>query len=337
MSRRFIAALGLATSLAVGAGVVNPIAATAQNAQQCKVSIESGSLNWGIKHSWRSYVKGPIAKGDWKIEGAVTENDAAKKRATDYQLKFAVDPAASTIEVGPNGNVTAATIKTQASKVVFSGHHDALSSTFISPYVEVAGNTVKTGTTYEGYYVPGKGMAEYTPQDRTIENFRTGTDTFASGNASWKVDDSAATLTGTNIKYQAKPGTRYDEETHKQYIEGVDLIFMGQYHAGNKPEMDDVNVELKLKKDCGEAPKPTKTSEPGKPSETTKPSEPGKPTNTTKPSEPKDPGKDKQSTMNDKLKKAIIGIVSVLGIGGLLAGLFQWLSRSGLVPGLPKF
>ncbi|MDO5099464.1 MAG: HtaA domain-containing protein [Corynebacterium sp.] len=328
MSRRFIAALGLATSLAVGAGVVNPIAATAQNAQQCKVSIESGSLNWGIKHSWRSYVKGPIARGDWTLEGAVTENDAAKKRATDYQFQFAVDPAASTIEVGPDGKVTAATIKTQQSKVVFSGHHGGLSSTFISPYVEVAGDTVKTGTTYEGYYVEGKGMAEYTEKDRTPENFRTGADTFASGVADWKVTDTTANLTGTGIKYQAKPGTRYDEATEKQYVEGVDLIFMGQYSATNKPEMDDVNVELKLKKDCGEAPKPT---------DTTKPSEPGKPTDTTKPSEPKEPGKDKQSTMNDKLKKAIIGIVSVLGIGGLLAGLFQWLSRSGLVPGLPKF
>ena len=40
------------------------------------MTIQSGTLNWGMKHSWRFYTKGRIAQGDWTTSGEVGTNSA---------------------------------------------------------------------------------------------------------------------------------------------------------------------------------------------------------------------------------------------------------------------
>ena len=49
--------------------VVTALAATALTVPHASAeetcTIESGSLNWGIKYSWRSYLKTGFAAGDW--------------------------------------------------------------------------------------------------------------------------------------------------------------------------------------------------------------------------------------------------------------------------------
>ena len=57
---------------------VAPITATVQ-ANTCAnptMIIQSGTLDWGMKHSWRSYIKGRIAQGDLTTSGEVGTNSA---------------------------------------------------------------------------------------------------------------------------------------------------------------------------------------------------------------------------------------------------------------------
>ncbi|PIS66442.1 hypothetical protein AZH46_02525 [Corynebacterium striatum] len=109
--------------------------------------------------------------------------------------------------------------------------------------------------------MPGKHMTEYTPQDRTEENKKSGTDTFAEGNAAWSKDGDTLTLNATDVTYKPKAGTYYDREKKIQHIEGVDVIFMGMYHKEYKPELDDVQVTLKTASECkGPADEGTETT-----------------------------------------------------------------------------
>ncbi len=337
MARRLIAGLGITVSLAVGATTLHPVTAVAQE-NTCKnptVTIESGSLNWGIKQSWRKYVSGKIAKGDWTTTGPVTNNGKAKD-AVDYQFQIEVDPAASKIELNPDGTVKSADIQTKDSTIEFSGHHGALSSTFVKPFVSTNGNAVTPGSGYVGYYVPGKGMTEYTPEDRVEANKVTGSDSFASGTTTgWVVNDTTATMKATGITYQPKSGTR--EEEGKQYIEGVDILFMGAYEAG--APVDDVDVSLKVTKGCADAPAPADptttpadpTTSPAEP--TTSPAEPttspAEPTTsapaTSKTAEPQQLGSNDLSQQKEKHK-------GLLGVLGIIAGIVAGLSHAGLIP-----
>ena len=358
MARRLIAGLGITVSLAVGAATLNPATITAQEntCQNPTVTIESGSLNWGIKQSWRNYISGRIAQGTWTTSGAVADNGKAKN-AADYQFQIEVDPATSKIELNPDGSVKSADIQAKDSTIEFSGHHGALSSTFVKPFVKTNGTTVTPGSGYVGYYVPGKGMTDYKPEDRVEANKVTGSDSFASSDkGAWTVTDTEATLKATDLKYVPKPGTRYEQDTHKQYVEGVDILFMGAYNEGDP--VDDVDVSLKLKKGCADAPAPAPTEEPkpttsapapapttsAAPSEEPKPttsapapapttsaapSEEPKPTTSAPTTKPKDPSSDKLS--QDK-NKGLLGVLGALGVLGIIAGIVAGLANAGLIP-----
>lgn len=207
-----------------------------------------------------------------------------------------------------------ADIQTKDSTIEFSGHHGALSSTFVKPFVSTNGNAVTPGSGYVGYYVPGKGMTEYTPEDRVEANKVTGSDSFASGTTTgWVVNDTTATMKATGITYQPKPGTR--EEDGKQYIEGVDILFMGAYEAGDP--VDDVDVSLKVTKGCADAPAPADptTSAPA----------------TSKPAEPQQLGSNDLSQQKEK-HKGLLGVLGALGVLGIIAGIVAGLSHAGLIP-----
>ncbi|AER68542.1 HtaA domain-containing protein [Corynebacterium pseudotuberculosis] len=214
--------------------------------EKCSVEVVGGTLSWGVKHSWRSYIQGPIARGKWETAGAVTEKGTNKSGA-DFAFTFDVDPHASQVTVDTEGKVTSAEIKTKTSSLTFTGHGDALQSIMKDPYVSIEGQSVKAGSSYEGYYVEGKEMTSYKASDRTEANKKTGTDTFAAGQLQgWKLDNEKLSFSGKNMKYTPKPLT----DAKKNIIEGIDILFMGIYNDEYKPEIDDVNVELTVKKDC---------------------------------------------------------------------------------------
>ncbi|WP_260857828.1 HtaA domain-containing protein [Corynebacterium singulare] len=253
-------------ALALTASALTVPAAFAADAPTCapgqtlETRIVSGTVDWGIKESFRNYITGPIARGGWTTSGAVTQ-DEGNKGGADFQFHFEVDPSASSVSLGEDGTVTKADIRTKDSTLEFEGHHGALYTKMLSPYVLTEAGQAKAGTSYEGYYVPGKGMTEYTPEDRTEENKKSGTDTFAEGNAAWSKDGDMLTLNATDVTYKPKAGTYYDRESKIQHIEGIDVIFMGMYNESYKPELDDAQVTLKTASECvGPADEGTETT-----------------------------------------------------------------------------
>lgn len=296
----------------------------AKPAEKCSITVESGTLDWGVKQSFRRYISGGIANGQWTTTGAVTEHGENKK-GKDFFFQFQVDPAKSTITFDESGNVTAADIRTQDAAVDFEGHKGALASHIGSPYLTTTGTDAKIGINYRGYYVKGKGMAEYKPEDRIPENLLEGSDHMAGGIAAATVDGDHVTLKASGVKYQPKPGT----DPWKGIIEGVDVVFLGMYDA--TAEMDDVNVTLKTKKTCVpvESEKPTKPTEAEKPTETAKPSETAKPTETPKPTtEPAPKSSDSVGF------KVVAGILGSLGLLGLLGAIAHVLNQNGIAQGL---
>lgn len=213
---------------------------------QCKTLVTGGTFNWGVKRSFRQYIQGNIARGSWSLEGNVKESDPGNRAGKDFQFKFEVDPKTSTIEVNDEGKVTKADIRTKPSKITFEGHKGSLYTNFLNPYVIAEGDGIQGGAGYLAYYVPGKGMTEYTPKDRIEKNRVTGSDVFSKGQGTWTVGTGTIKLDASNMMYVPKPGT----DSWKGILEGIDALFMGMYNADYKPELDDINVELTTKKEC---------------------------------------------------------------------------------------
>lgn len=97
-----------------------PTPAPSKPAPTGKVT-KAGSLVWGVKASFRSYVTGPIAKGAISVTGARTSGSAYRfgQVSTTADLP---DPAGSTRYRG---------------KVRFTGHHGELDLTFGDPVVRI--------------------------------------------------------------------------------------------------------------------------------------------------------------------------------------------------------
>ncbi len=320
MKTRSTAGLAFGVSLALAGSLAVVPAVSAEptepaEPQTCKnpgVEIVSGTVDWGVKTSWRSYITGNIAKGQWTIGGAVKEGPQAKN-AKDFQFLFEVDPAKSNIKVDKDGNVTEAKIQTKDSSIEFEGHKGALYSKMQSPYFEIQGNTVRPGVTYVAYYVEGKGMTEYTPADRIEANKVTGTDTFGQGAVEAVTEGDIIHLETQGMKYKQKPGTNYDPETKKQTVEGIDRLFLGTYNENYQPELDDASIALKTRQVCNDAATPSE--KPSKPSESSKPSQPSKPG--------KDPNGSSQGSFGPMAW--IIPLVSALLA---LGGGFAWLAQN---------
>lgn len=348
-------ALGGAVLVVPIAGAQDPAESTAP---QCETVVTGGSFNWGLKESFRKYIKGPIARGDWTIKGNVTESDPQDQRGKDFYFQYEIDPAKSSIKLDEQGNVTSAKLHTKESQVVFEGHKGALYSNFQSPYIEASGNKIQGGAGYTGYYVEGQSMVDYRPEHRTEENKVTGADVFSEGKGAWKVNGDTVTLNATDMTYVPKKGT----DPNKGLVEGVDILFMGMYSEDYKPELDDINLSLTTEQKCT-TPEPSATTESTteKPSESSstettsaqpseKPSE-STTTPTTTPSQPsstptqtedpdkkpdKDPNKDQGSSLMTKLGSVwnyVLGGVGILGMFGIIG---HALNMAGIFDGLQK-
>jgi hypothetical protein len=129
----------LALSLLVAPG---PAAATVQPAATGRMedtcSVEDATLTWGFKESFRSYISGTIANGEWTVADGAT-----------YE----------TPEFGFHGGT--GTYDAQLSRIVFTGsvrftgHGGILNTTVANPRIEWSGTSGilyldVTGTTQEG-------------------------------------------------------------------------------------------------------------------------------------------------------------------------------------------
>ncbi|MDO5099758.1 MAG: HtaA domain-containing protein [Corynebacterium sp.] len=210
------------------------------------LKVESGTMDWGIKQSWRKYVTGNIARGKWQASSNVTQVGSPKDANFVFRMPIAADQ--TRILLNSDNTVNAADIATVPLAIRFDGHKGALQSTVISPYFHATADKAYPGTNYVGYYVPGKSMTEYTPNDRVAANRVEGRDTFGAGTANWQRSGNTLTLKTSGTKVTPKPGTK--AQGKDLTVEGVDIVFMGIYHEGYNPELDDATITLTVSDTC---------------------------------------------------------------------------------------
>lgn len=159
---------------AYGTVYTHAVTLTVEAAASGPVGVTGGYLDWGVKASFRSYVRGPIAKGDYTTAGGASENG-------DGTLRF---PATG-------GRYEAATGETSvrlAGSVHFTGHDGALDMTFSALHVVLDGDGIGTlyadavstpltaGAAPVAY--PGVALADLDEGAATV--------TRTTGSASWK-------------------------------------------------------------------------------------------------------------------------------------------------------
>lgn len=121
MKTRTIASAG---ALLVMASMLVPVGAQAQAATACTVT--DGTLTWGVKESFRSYISGTIANGSWDTDGGATYE------TPEFQWSGAngtYDPESGTGSVSFDGLVH------------FTGHDGVLDLTLAQPTIEFEGDT----------------------------------------------------------------------------------------------------------------------------------------------------------------------------------------------------
>ncbi len=90
-------------------------------------TIKSANLGWGVRDSFRNYVRGGIANGSWELNGISYSSDA-----------FNWSNGTGTFK-GGKGSISF------SGSVRFTGHHGILDTTIANPRLEINGNT---GTLY---------------------------------------------------------------------------------------------------------------------------------------------------------------------------------------------
>jgi hypothetical protein len=110
----------LAVLLAAALLAVAPAAAASAQAPGCQV--ESGTLTWGFKESFRAYIDGSIANGEWTVADGATYNTPSFGFPAGSGH---VDPR------DPNGSVAF------AGSVRFTGHGGILDTTVANPVLVV--------------------------------------------------------------------------------------------------------------------------------------------------------------------------------------------------------
>ena len=90
-------------------------------------TIKSANLGWGVRDSFRNYVRGGIANGSWELNGTSYSSDA-----------FNWSNGTGTFK-GGKGSISF------SGSVRFTGHHGILDTTIVNPRLEINGNS---GTLY---------------------------------------------------------------------------------------------------------------------------------------------------------------------------------------------
>jgi Htaa len=124
---RGLAAFGGVLALAA----VGPAAAGAQGGPPAPITLTSGYVDWGVKASFRNYIKGPIAHGSFTASDGATVNP-------DETFRFS-------FVSGTYNVITHGVVSQFDGTVQFTGHGGVLDLTISDPKVETVGNT---GTLY---------------------------------------------------------------------------------------------------------------------------------------------------------------------------------------------
>ena len=90
-------------------------------------TIKSANLGWGVRDSFRNYVRGGIANGSWELNGTSYSSDAFNWSIGTGTFK------------GGKGSISF------SGSVRFTGHHGILDTTIANPRLEINGNS---GTLY---------------------------------------------------------------------------------------------------------------------------------------------------------------------------------------------
>lgn len=109
--------LGLAAASLLAAAVVAVPAAPSAVAADAGCTVSGGTLTWGFKESFRSYISGSIAHGAW------TPSDGASYATPS----FTWSEAAGTIDAAGDGRVVF------RGTVLFTGHNGLLNTTVANP------------------------------------------------------------------------------------------------------------------------------------------------------------------------------------------------------------
>tara|TARA_R100001129_G_scaffold65673_3_gene44844 strand:- start:4534 stop:5295 length:762 start_codon:yes stop_codon:yes gene_type:complete len=153
MLRSRIAAAGLTVGALLAFGAAAPASAAsaseAVTAADAECEIVDASLTWGFKESFRAYIDGSIANGEWTTDGAVSY---ATPDFTWEPGAGSLDPEADTAELRFSGGIR------------FTGHGGILDTTFSDPIVRVEADGSAhvvidvTGTTRDGEQITASGV-----------------------------------------------------------------------------------------------------------------------------------------------------------------------------------
>lgn len=120
-------AAGLGVGALVSIGLVSPAnavpASPTQAVDQPSCTVSAGTLSWGVKESFRSYISGSIANGEWTV------SDDMRYETPSFiwdKVSGSVTPALDAGEVGFTGAVH------------FTGHDGAMSLDLANPRLELA-------------------------------------------------------------------------------------------------------------------------------------------------------------------------------------------------------
>lgn len=121
----FVAVSGLSLGVAFGT-VAGPAAPALAHGDSCKV--ESADLSWGLKTSFRNYISGSIANGEWQLENG-TEYETPAFRWANGTGSFAEDleegSVAFTGDVFFSGHDGLLRLNVSNPEIVFTGEDSA--------------------------------------------------------------------------------------------------------------------------------------------------------------------------------------------------------------------
>ncbi|HOY81568.1 MAG TPA: HtaA domain-containing protein [Rhodoglobus sp.] len=142
-----VAALAIAAALAVGAPAAAPAAAASPAAAAPDCTVTDATMTWGFKESFRSYISGTIANGEWTVaDGTTYETPDFGWANGTGQISDGVGQIAFT------------------GSIEFTGHGGILDTTVTNPRLVLDGSSRATllldvsGTTQQGADVDEKAV-----------------------------------------------------------------------------------------------------------------------------------------------------------------------------------
>lgn len=151
-SRRLAVALSSTALMGLSALAVPGTAGAAEvdcDPADVTYSVTGGSIKWGFKQSFRSYLTGPIAGGEWTLNG----NTAFDGAETGADGGFVWPVVGGTVD----GTDSAIASAAEGDTVHLYGHHGALDTTLSNPTVEINGTEGVLKIDFEGFELDTSG------------------------------------------------------------------------------------------------------------------------------------------------------------------------------------